>query len=280
MGIQPEVAAVAFGMLASASWGVSDFSGGMATKRSAVLGVVAVSHTIGLVLMLVFAVLMGEAFPPVGDLVWGVLAGLSGVVGLAAFYSALATGRMGIAAPITAILAAALPVTIGIAANGWPETPKIVGLILGIIGIWLVSYSSGKAHLPTVVLAIAAGIGFGGFLALIAHSESGAVLWPLVAARVASTTVMFLLVVVRRVPLPKGQRLLPVVVLAGGLDALGNVFYVLATQAGRLDFAAVVSSLYPAVTVMLAYVLLKEPIARIQIVGIVVALIAVSLIAL
>ncbi|MBZ0283986.1 MAG: DMT family transporter [Anaerolineae bacterium] len=280
MIIQPELAAVAFGVLASASWGISDFSGGMATKRSAVIGVVAVAHGFGLLLLIALATLSGEALPPTTDLLWGALAGLAGAVGLSAFYQALASGRMGIAAPITSILAAALPVLVGIATHGFPKTLQLIGIAIGMVSVWLISYSSGKAQMQTLLLAVMAGFGFGGFLVLIDQVVSNAVFWPLVAARAASTTLMFGLVFSRRIPLPQGRGLLPFVLMAGGLDVAGNIFFVLATQAGRLDLAAVVSSLYPAITVLLARLMLKEPVARLQFIGIFTALVAVSLIAL
>ncbi len=280
MIIQPELATVAFGVLASASWGVSDFSGGVATKRSAVIGVVAVAHGFGLLLLLALALLSGEAIPPLSDLGWGALAGLSGAIGLSAFYQALASGRMGIAAPITSILAAALPVFVGIATHGLPKDLQVIGIVIGMISVWLISYSSGGAHKQTILLAVLAGFGFGGFLVIIGQVLSTAVFWPLAAARAASTTLMFALAFKRGIPLPQGRRLLILVCFAGGLDVAGNIFYVLAEQAGRLDLAAVVSSLYPAFTIFLARLTLKEPVARLQFVGIFAALIAVSLIAL
>lgn len=280
MMIQPELATVAFGVLASVSWGVSDFSGGVATKRSAVIGVVAVAHGFGLLLLLTLALLSGEAMPAISDLGWGALAGLSGAVGLSAFYQALASGRMGIAAPITSILAAALPVLVGIATHGLPKDLQVIGIIIGMISVWLISYSSGGAQKQTILLAVLAGLGFGGFLVIIGQVLSTAVFWPLAAARAASTTLMFALVFKRGIPLPQGRKMLPLIFLAGGLDVAGNIFYVLAEQAGRLDLAAVVSSLYPAFTILLARLTLKEPVARLQLVGIFAALIAVSLIAL
>jgi drug/metabolite transporter (DMT)-like permease len=279
--IQPEVAAVVFGLAASASWGMGDFAGGVASRRSAVLGVVAVAHMIGFVIYLVLATLSGEPFPATGDLAWGMIAGLMGVFGLAAFYRALATGRMGIAAPLTAILAAILPVVVGVAAHGIPAWNQTLGIFLGIVSVGLISYSGGgTADRGVLGLVVVAGIGFGGFLVLIDRVSPTAVLWPLVAARLASSLATFALVKSNaRIELPQGRGLLLMVLGVGVLDAFGNIFFVMARQGGRLDIAGVVASLYPAVTILMARLVLKEHMARIQILGVVVALTAIALIA-
>ncbi len=281
MIIQPEIAAVVFGLAASASWGMGDFGGGLASKRIASLSVAAVAHFIGFILYLVLAIATGEAFPSINDLAWGVIAGLLGVMGLVAFYRALATGRMGIAAPLVAIIAAILPVVVGIAAHGVPVWNQTVGIILGIASVALISYSgSGGTDRNVLKLVAVAGIGFGGFLVLIDRVSPTAVLWPLVAARIASSAATFALVMFsKQVRLPQGNRLLLMVVAVGALDAFGNIFFVIARQGGRLDIAGVVASLYPAVTILMARLVLKEHLSRIQLGGIVVALVAIGLIA-
>ncbi len=281
MIIAPELAAVTFGLFASLSWGVSDFSGGLATKRAAVMSVVAIAHMIGLALMIALAILTNEVFPPTDDLIWGGLAGLAGLVGVAALYRALAFGRMGLAAPTAAVLSAVLPASVGILLYGLPAPVQLVGFGFGLASLWFISYwRSALRDTSGLGLALLAGVGLAGFFILIDRIASEGVFWPLAAARLASATVMVVAMLVsRRNGMPHGKQLWSFVVLAGLLDAGGNVFFALATQAGRLDIAAVVSSLYPAITVLLARIILKEHVSRVQAFGVVTALIAISLIA-
>ena len=280
--ISPEIAAVFFGLAASALWGAGDFSGGIATKRANVISVITVVHAIGFVLMLILALVTHETIPPLADWIWGGVAGLAGVLGLIAFYQALANGRMGVAAPITGVIAALLPVIVGLISEGLPGTGHLVGFASALISVFLVSYAVGTTwNSSGAGLAILGGIGFGLFLVFAGQVGNTAVFWPLVAARGASTIMMMAISVRRKLHLPisdPGLRL--PVLMAGALDALGNVFYVLASQAGRLDVAAVLSSLYPAMTILLAALILKEHIGRIQFVGVVLALAAISLIAI
>ncbi len=277
--ISPELAAVFFGLAASASWGAGDFSGGLATKRASVISVIAFAHAVGFVILLLLALVVRESSPPVTDLIWGAAAGLAGAFGLMAFYQALASGRMGVAAPITAVVAALLPVVVGIVNEGLPDQIHLLGFALATASVFLVSYSTGATWSSNGIgMAVIGGIGFGLFLVLINQVKADVVFWPLVAARAASTTVMLLLVFKRQLPLPTERKLWVPMLVAGTLDALGNAFFVLAAQAGRLDVAAILSSLYPAMTILLARLILKENLGRMQIVGIVLALVAISLI--
>jgi drug/metabolite transporter (DMT)-like permease len=282
MIIGPELAAVTFGLFASLSWGVGSFSGGLATKRAAVMGVVTVAHIIGLLLMITLAIISSEPLPPTQDLMWGGLAGLAGLVGVAALYRALAFGRMSLAAPTAAVLAALVPALVGILLYGLPTLLQLAGFGFGIASLWLASYSRNMLRETSGLgLAVLAGVGFAGFFILIDRIDSEAVFWPVAAARLASASVLVIaMLVLHRNPIPRGKQLWTFVVLAGLLDTGGGAFFALATQSGRLDIAAVVSSLYPAVTVLLARIVLKEQITRVQALGVVTALIAISLIAL
>jgi len=280
MVLAPELAAVTFGICASLSWGVSDFSGGLATKRFPVMGVVTVAHVIGLVLMILLAVATGEATPPIEDFIWGGLAGLAGLVGMAALYRALASGRMGLIAPTASVLSAALSAAFGMVLYGTPAPAQLAGFALGILSVWFVTYSKDSVRETRGLgLAVIAGAGFAGFFILIDRISAESLYWPLAAARAASVSVMLAVMLLsRQRAFPRGKPLWTIVMLAGFLDVAGNVFFALATQAGRLDIAAVVSSLYPAITVLLARIVLKEPISRVQAVGVVTALAAISLI--
>ncbi|MBI1276717.1 MAG: EamA family transporter [Anaerolineaceae bacterium] len=282
MTLAPEIAVIVFGLLASMSWGTADFNGGLASRRLPAVAVVALAHLLGLLLLFGLAIVTQETVPSYMDFVWGALAGLAGAVGLVSFYQALSYGRMGIAAPLVAVLATSIPLIVGILSAGLPPPVQLFGFGIGLISLVLVSYSDGR--LPdqrTLLLALSGGIGFGAFLILIHKVESQAVFWPLVAARAASSLILLLIARFMRLNLrPSDGRHLFTVIMAGLLDIVGNIFFMLASRAGRLDIAAVLSSLYPAMTVFLAWVFLKERLTRVQIVGIVAALVAIALISL
>ncbi len=274
-----DFATVIFGLAASLCWGSGDFSGGLASRRANASSVVIAAYAVGFVLLVALALLWKEPFPSPVDIVWGGLAGLAGVIGLISFYSALSIGRMGIVAPVSAVLTAGLPVIFSAFTAGLPSLLQLGGFVLALLAIGLISRPERARGRPEGIgLALLAGCGFGCFFILISHASHAATFWPLAVARFIS--VLFLLVVVRirqQQMLPK-MTVAPIVLLAGILDAIGNVFFVLATHAGRLDVAAVLSSLYPAATVLLAALVLRERVTRIQAVGILLALVAVPLI--
>ncbi len=272
---------VLFGLAAALSWGSGDFSGGLASRRSSPASVIIAAYAAGFVLLIALALIRREQVPSSLDLMWGGLAGIVGAIGLAAFYQALASGRMGIAAPVSAVMTAALPVFFNIFVQGPPGGLQIIGFVMALLAIALISRPEGTKGRPEGIgLALLAGCGFGAFFILISRVNSTSVFWPLAMARF--TSVLFLLIVVR----VRGQQMLPkrallaLVLTAGVLDALGNVFFLLAAHIGRLDVAAVLSSLYPAATVVLAAIVLRERVTRIQGIGILLALLAVPLISL
>ena len=274
-----DFATVIFGLAASLCWGSGDFSGGLASRRANASSVVIAGYAVGFVLLVALALLWKEPFPSPTDIVWGGIAGLAGVIGLISFYSALSIGRMGIVAPVSAVLTAGLPVLFSAFIEGLPSLLQLGGFVLALLAIGLISRPERARGRPKGIgLALLAGCGFGCFFILISHASHAATFWPLAVARF--TSVLFLLVVVRirqQQMLPK-MTVAPIVLLAGVLDAIGNVFFVLATHTGRLDVAAVLSSLYPAATVLLAALVLRERVTRIQAVGILLALAAVPLI--
>jgi drug/metabolite transporter (DMT)-like permease len=200
---------------------------------------------------------------------------------LAALYRALAIGNMGVAAPITAVLSAALPVLFASLTQGVPGAFQITGFGLGLLGVWLLSRPEGSDNHPQGLgLALVAGVGFGGFLILINQAGGTGFLWSLASARATSLVLMSIIAlgVSRRGPVQLARGLFVPIILSGVLDVGGNAFFVLAAQVGRLDVAAVLSSLYPATTVLLAWLLLKERMTRAQTAGIVAALLAIPLI--
>lgn len=273
---------IAFGLLSAAVWGAGDFSGGLATRRAEVSSVVLGSQLVGAILLIGLALAFRESLPPLGDLGWGAAAGAFGSVGLLALYRGLASGQMGLVAPLSAVLAAALPVLVAAFTQGWPDALQFSGFGFALAGIWLLSRPEGSLsfRLNELTLPLVAGLGFGLFFVLMDRANDRAVFWPIVAARAASLGLLGSVVLLnRRAALPE-RRLWALTALAGVLDAGGNAFFTLAAQTGRLDVAAVLSSLYPASTVALAALVLKERLNAGQWLGVGAALLAIVLIAL
>jgi drug/metabolite transporter (DMT)-like permease len=270
---------VIFGLAASLCWGSGDFSGGLASRRANVSSVVLAAYTVGFALLVTLALIWREPIPQPVDLLWGVLAGVAGVLGLLAFYSALATGKMGLAAPVSAILTATLPVLFSAFTVGLPHPLQLGGFALALLAIGLISRPErGEGSPKGIGLALLAGCGFGCFFILISRVSPGTVFWPLAMARFVSVILLLAVLLLRRQPILPGKNVALLVVATGILDAVGNAFFVLAAHSGRLDIAAVLSSLYPAATVLLAALVLRERVQRIQATGIVLALLAIPLI--
>lgn len=275
-----ELAAVGLGLASAASWGAGDFTGGLASRRTHVFSVTTVAFGAGAVLLVALALVTGERLPSRSDLGWAVGVGLMGPVALAALYRALAIGRMGVVAPLTAVLAAAVPVLIAAFLEGPPAWPKLLGFGLAMLAVWSVSRPEGESGpSPGAGLALLAGFGFGAFYVMMDQIGDGAVLWPLAAARAVACLVTIAFAAVNRRPWLPTRGLLPLVLGSGALDVGGNVFYLMAAQIGRLDVAAVLSSLYPASTVLLARLVLRERVSRGQGLGVAAALAAIALIA-
>lgn len=268
-----------FSLSAAATWGVADFSGGMATRRSPVFIVVAIAHAAGLAFMVALAVLFREALPGRIALVWGAAAGLVGGAGLACLYRALAVGKMGLNAPLSSVIAALVPLVFSFFSEGLPHAWRMAGFAMALVSIWLIAAQRGaRGGSDGLGLAIAAGVGLGGFLLLIKFAGSSAVFWPLAMARVGSLGLMLAIIALSGGEWRSAAGSLRWVLLAGLLDTGANALYVAAAQRGSLAVAAVLSSLYPASTVILARLLLKERWSRLQAVGMVAALVSVALI--
>lgn len=285
----PNLVSPFLSLSAAVSWGAADFSGGFATKRSNVFGVVVVAHGIGLLFMVALAFLTQEHLPSSTSLLWGVAAGSVGGAGLACLYKALAVGQMGLTAPLSAVISALVPILYSFRTAGLPHGTQLFGFVLAIASIWLIATQSGSsAESKGLWLSVAAGIGLGGFLLFIKFAGTEAVFWPLVTARAGSFGVNALILILgfssaRSAAHPQSWKpvsgVMRYIVIAGILDSAANALYVAATQRGRLDVAAVLSSLYPTSTVILARVLLKERWSRLQSLGLITALAAVPLVA-
>jgi drug/metabolite transporter (DMT)-like permease len=279
--ITPETLTVVFGLGSAVTWGAGDFSGGVATKRNPVLSVLFISQVIGLGLLVGLAFFRAEPLPARAGLTAGALAGLFGTLGLACLYRGLASGRMGVVAPLSAVVTALVPVVFAFFLEGAPGVLTFAGFGAALVAVWCLAASqeAGGIHRREVLLSLAAGGGFGLFFICIDQASRESILWPLAAARCASLTMIGAILTVRRRQLCASGSQLAVMALAGALDTAGNAFFALAAQMGRLDVAAVLSSLYPLSTVLLARTVLREHLHRRQWVGVAAALAAIVMIA-
>lgn len=274
LGLMP----VIFGLAAALTWGAGDFSGGFASKRTNALSVVIIAHAFSMVLLLAAAFLLRESLPPLAAWLWGGLAGLGGAIGLVLLYSALASGRMSVAAPVSALVAAAIPVAFAALTDGLPSLWVIAGFVLALAAIWLVSGGNRDFRLAELRLPLLAGLAFGFFFTTLHLASGESVIYPLIAVRIVSISSLLLLSLVTRQPVAPSRASLFPILMSGLLDTLGNGAYALAAQLGRVDVAAVLGSLYPGATVLLAWILLKEHVNRQQVIGIAAALAAIVLI--
>lgn len=276
----PLLAAI-FALSAATAWGSGDFTGGLAARRVGPFYTVLSSYTIGLIALVIAALAKSERLPPSTDLVWGGLAGLFGMVGLGFLLRGFTTGRMGIVAPVSAVLATAIPVIFSAFTEGLPRELQMLGFGLAILSIWLLSRPEKLGGRPEGLgMALLAGTGFGFFFTALGQVGESAVFWPLVAGRLVACALMAALALSTRRPVFPAGLPLHLLILAGVLDVGGNLFFLLAIQSGRLDVASVLASLYPAVTAMLAWLIAREQIARLQALGVIMAVLAIVLITL
>jgi len=279
-----QLAPAAYSVTAVFLWGAADFAGGYGSRRANAFVLTAFSHLCAFVLM--FAIALGQhgAFPSRISIVWALIAGTSGGFSLAIFYRALATGQMGVTAPIAALVGAAIPILVDVALEGTPSRWMIAGFVVAIFAIWLItrpepSDKKDSSGLPAGVgMAALAGVGFAGFYLCI-HQATGSPLWIAAIGRIGSFTATAIAVVATRAPLALDRPRATLGMLAGFLDISASALFIFASQRGRLDEAVVLTSLYPAVTVLLARLVLKEHFSRWKFIGLLAALAAVPMIA-
>lgn len=268
-----------FALFAAVTWGSGDFTSGLATRRIGPFRTVLLSYTVGLVALLIVALARGEPFPLPIDLMWGALAGLSGMLGLGFLFRGFASGRMGIIAPVSAVTTAAIPVGFAALTEGLPGSLRLIGFGIGLISIWLLARPDSMGGRPAGLgMGLLAGLGFGGFFTLIDQVSANAVFWPLVAGRVSACTAMLVVALLSRRSIMPTRSSVGLLVLGGMLDVVGNLFFLLAAQNGRLDVASILASFYPAVTALWAWLIVREHLARLQIAGVAGALLAIMLI--
>lgn len=282
--------AVLLGLLVAAAYGSADFFGGLSSKRASVSAVVVLSQAMGFPFLAVLVAVAGGE--PTGRvLLLGALAGAVGGVGLTCLYRGLSIGRMSVVAPITAVGAAVVPVAWGLLQGERPGPLALVGVVLAIVAVGLISRTGDEAvdgsHAPEptdarpyLLLAVIAGIAFGAVFVLLAETGDDAGFWPLVAGRLTSITLLTMGgLAARQSFAPGGGRALLPICAAGILDMTANALYLLAARRGLIALVAVLSSLYPASTVLLARLVLKERLLRLQVAGLGLAATGVTLIA-
>jgi drug/metabolite transporter (DMT)-like permease len=253
--------------------------GGYATRRANAFLFTTVVNLGGLLLMGTLASTLHAQFPSGRSVAWVLAAGASGGGALAIFYRALSSGRMGLTAPVAAVLSAAIPVIFSIFTEGMPGRIPILGFFFAAIGLWLITRTE-DGHSPQGVgLALFAGIGFAGFYLCVRQAGDGSAFWIATLTRAGGLLITGLIVLQSRNFTEITAAGIRWGVVTGCMDSIGTILFVRASQTGRLDEAVVISSLYPAVTVLLARVFLREHFTRWRFVGLLAALAAVPMIA-
>jgi drug/metabolite transporter (DMT)-like permease len=271
------VLAVALALASSLCWGLADFLGGLQARMRPLVTVLLVAQVAAVAIGIAFVAGSGDPFPDLGPAALATGAGVAGCAALAAFYRGLAIGTMSIVAPVSAT-GAAVPVLVGVATGERPGGLQVAGIVVAMAGIVLAAREPGGAAPGPVlrrslVLAGLAALGFGSFFVLIDRAtELGGAPWSLLLVRVGEVALLGALALALRPALPASTRDAMPLLLIGVLDFSATAFFALATEQGLLSIVSVVGSLYPAVTVVLARVVLAERVARSQELGVLLTL--------
>jgi drug/metabolite transporter (DMT)-like permease len=260
-------------------WGVSDFVGGYTARRFQPFLLACLGHLAGTTYVAMLALAGHQPLPPTAHLAWAAAGGGCGGLALGLFYRALSQGSMGLAAPVSAVLSAAIPAVFALFTRGAPRPLAVIGFACALVGIWLISRPEDGGRVHGLGLALIAGVGFAMFYIFMDRAGSGAAFWLATASRGTAFLVTAVIILGGRKFSPTYQAGFGLAILAGCIDVSGTVLFIRAAQTGRLDTAVILSSLYPTITVLLARVLLKEHFTRWKAVGVVAALAAVPMIA-
>ena len=269
--------AVALAFTSSLCWGLADFLGGLQARRRPLVTVLLIAQVAAVALGIAFVLGSGDPFPDLGPAALATGAGVAGCAALAAFYRGLAIGTMSIVAPVSAT-GAAVPVLVGLAEGERPGALQVAGIAIAMLGIVLAAREPGgaepsRAVRTSLLLAGLAALGFGSFFVLIDRAvEDGGAPWSLLLVRVGEVALLGALALATRPRMPSSLRDATPLLLIGVLDFSATAFFALATEQGLLSVVSVVGSLYPAVTVVLARVVLAERVARSQELGVVLTL--------
>jgi drug/metabolite transporter (DMT)-like permease len=278
--------AVAFAAASALAWGAGDFSGGLASKRATALSVMPISTSVGLLVLAAVAAVRRAPMVTSHDALFAFLGGVFGVVGTLGLYQALANGKMGIAAPLSAAIANAIALLYGALTEGLPHPLQGIGFLLAIGAVWCIARAREDAPRTSreqrgwLFPATLSGVGFGLFFSFNAQFTASDISWAVVEVRLVTWCLIVVMALVSRRSFRGTAKSWALVLLVGVTSALGDLSYALATRLGRLDVGAVLSSLYPLVTVGLATVILRERLTRAQWAGVALALSSVVLIVL
>ncbi len=271
-----------YGLLSALTWGAGDFAGGIVSRRAGIYRAAFYAEFIGLFFLAGMLMVIRESLPAWPVWIWSTTAGAIGSVGLLLLFRSLVEGQMSVAAPVSALMAAILPVIASTLTEGLPALTKYFGFALALVAIWLISLGDSHQkelhlHLADLRLPLLSGVCFGVYFILMHQGSQSSTIWPMLAARIAGAIVLFCFAAAnRQLPLPD-RHIVPLVLLNAVGDIAGNTFYILSGQVGRLDVAAVLGSLYPGTTVLLAGFFLHERLNRSQWLGILAALGAIIL---
>lgn len=279
--LPPSIAVVILGLLASLGWGVADFGGGLASRRVPVLGVLLWSQLASLTVGVPILALGHEPAMRPLDFLISIAGGMFGAIGLALLYRGLSVGRMGVVAPVAAVLTATLPVAFGFLTEGIPSIFAIIGIGFAALSVILVSRSPAApdGRPSGLHYGIAAGVVFGLFTISASQLGDGLIVSPVVVIRIASVTILATWILVRRQPWRVSKGFWPAVVAIGLIDMSATASYLSAIAIGPLAIAAILASLYPVITTLLAGLVLRERVTAIHAAGIIAAGAAVALIA-
>ncbi len=280
-GLSPALVAVVLALASAGLWGMSDFGGGLLGRRAPILGVLVVTQTIGFVIAAVITGIHGEPTMGGQDLVFALGGASLASIGVGCLYRGLAVGRMGIVAPVAAVLTAGTPALIGVGLQGLPSALVIVGFGIAIVAVVIVSLvpDDGSGRPSGLPYALVSGVALGLLSVFFSRISMAYVFAPLAVLRGGVVAIFVVVVIVRRLPWRLPRSTWPLAIAVGIVDLVGNAAFITASRTGDLAIAAVLSSLYPVVTVLLAAMLLREQVTRSHAAGVALALVAIALIA-
>jgi len=273
---------ILFGLLSALTWGAGDFAGGIVSRRAGIYRAAFYGEATGLIFLVIMLAVVRESLPAWPVWVWSATAGAIGSVGLLFLFRALVEGQMSVAAPVSALMAAVLPVIASSFTEGLPGLTKYLGFALALVAIWLISQGDGHQkelhlHLADLRLPLFSGVCFGAYFILMHQGSHSATIWPMMAARSSGAFVLFFFALAQHQLHWPDRHSAPLVFLNAAGDIAGNTFFILSGQVGRLDVASVLGSLYPGTTVLLAGLILHERLNRSQWLGILATLGAIVL---
>jgi drug/metabolite transporter (DMT)-like permease len=276
-------AGVAFGVGAAASWGASDFGGGLASRRAAPLATVVVSQAVAIAVAITTLAVVGERYPGTAAIAWAIGGGTAAFVSLLCFYRGLASGAMGLVAAVSGVVGAGLPVVVGIATGDRLKPTDLAGIALALVAVVLVTRPAGDAGIGRrgLAMALLAGLGAGLFFIAMGRSTAagGETWWPIATSRTTLLTLALATTVALRQTRATARSASLLMVFVGLTDLAGVVLFVWSQAQGALGIAAVLSCQYPAITTILARIVLDERLAPAHVLGIAVALVGIALIA-